>query len=86
MRTRSAVFAVAIMIATTLVTSTFKSSVYAGGRINHDGRFIPFAPVPFYPPCIPMSMLLDSVSVLSIQYSCSIPNTLPHIPNSFAIR
>ncbi|HYA84770.1 MAG TPA: hypothetical protein VEH06_15175 [Candidatus Bathyarchaeia archaeon] len=53
---------------------TFTSSVYS---IHHHGPyFSPFLPVPFSPPCVPTNMLLDSVSVLSTEYACSVPNTL----------
>ncbi|MGC2573383.1 MAG: hypothetical protein WA364_17855 [Candidatus Nitrosopolaris sp.] len=56
---------------------TFTSSAYSIRVIHHrDPNISPFLPIPFSPPCTPTSMLLDSVSVLSMQYVCSIPNTL----------
>ena len=68
----------AIASATTISQlPTFTSSAYAIKVIHHrDPSFSPFLPIPFSPPCIPTSMLLDSVSVLSMEYQCSIPNTL----------
>src|SRR5215469_14119934 len=57
---------------------TFTSSAYSVRATHHhrDPNISPFLPIPFSPPRIPTSMLLDSVSVLSMQYDCSIPNTL----------
>jgi hypothetical protein len=68
-----------IAIAGTMAISflpTFASSAYSIRVIHHHGPyFSPFLPVPFSPPCVPTNMLLDSVSVLSMEYDCSVPNT-----------
>jgi hypothetical protein len=58
-----------------LLLSTLTSSAYSIHH-HHDSYFSPFVPVPFSPPCVPTNMLLDSVSVLSTEYVCSVPNTL----------
>jgi hypothetical protein len=68
---------IAIAAATTIsFLPTFTPSAYSIRVMHHrDPNFSPL-PIPFSPPCTPTSMLLDSMSVLSMQYDCSIPNTL----------
>jgi hypothetical protein len=64
--------ATAISLLPTLTPSAYSIRIIH----HHDPNYSPFLPIPFSPPCTPTSMLLDSVSVLSMQYNCSIPNTL----------
>lgn len=68
------------MIAIASVTAisllpTFTSPTFSIRAQHRDPNLSPFLPIPFSPPCTPTSMLMDSVSVLSMEYVCSVPNT-----------
>lgn len=67
---------IAIVGATAIsLLTAFTSSAYSIRTQHRDPNLSPFLPIPFSPPCTPTSMLLDSVSVLSMEYDCSVPNT-----------